>query len=87
VSIKSQVKKLLALLTRPFLPGYVIHDQNRNDRSTILRTDVWNCYNADNIQGERRAAKEFVEQNKHIASEGWFPYSHTGQSFIVYLNN
>ena len=49
--------------------------------------DDWNCFNADNKQGERRAVKEFLEQNKHITLESWFSYSHAGQSFIVHLNN
>ena len=56
-------------------------------QGTILLMDDWNCFDADNKQGERRAVKEFLEQNKHITLEGWFPYSHTGQSFIVHLNN
>ena len=56
-------------------------------QGTVLLMDDWNCFCADNKQGERLAVKEFLEKNKHITLESWFPYAHTGQAFIVHLNN
>jgi hypothetical protein len=56
-------------------------------QGTIILMDDYNCFNADNAQGERRALREFCAQNPHITFEPWWPYQHVGQSFIVHLNN
>jgi hypothetical protein len=38
--------------------------------------DDWNCFNADDNKGERRALKEFLSKNKniqvkHLGNFGW----------------
>ena len=54
-------------------------------QGTILMMDDWNCFRADNNQGERRALREFLENNSNIETESYFPYSHAGQAFIVHI--
>ena len=56
-------------------------------QGAILMMDDWNCFSADNNQGERRALREFLEKNSHIETEKYFSYSFTGQSFIVHIKN
>ena len=56
-------------------------------QGAILMMDDWNCFRADNNQGERRALREFLEKNSHIETEKYFSYSFTGQSFIVHIKN
>ena len=54
-------------------------------QGTIIMMDDWNCFRADNNQGERRALREFLEKNSHIKAEKYFSYSFTGQAFIVHI--
>ena len=35
-------------------------------QGTILMMDDWNCFRADNNQGERRALREFLQNNSNI---------------------
>ena len=56
-------------------------------QGTILMMDDWNCFRADNNQGERRALREFLENNSNIETGSYFPYSFTGQAFIVHIKN
>ena len=41
-------------------------------QGTILMMDDWNCFGADNNQGERRALREFLEKNSNIETEIFF---------------
>ena len=54
-------------------------------QGTILMMDDWNCFRADNNQGERRALREFLEKNSNIETEKYFSYSFAGQAFIVHM--
>ena len=54
-------------------------------QGTILMMDDWNCFRADNNQGERRALREFLEKNSYIETEKYFSYSFAGQAFIVHM--
>ena len=54
-------------------------------QGTILMMDDWNCFRADNTQGERRALREFLEKNSYIETEKYFSYSFAGQAFIVHI--
>ena len=54
-------------------------------QGTILMMDDWNCFRADNNQGERRVLREFFEKNSNIETESYFPYSFAGQAFIVHI--
>ncbi len=54
-------------------------------QGAILMMDDWNCFRADNNQGERRALREFLEKNSHIETEKYFSYSYAGQAFIVHI--
>ena len=56
-------------------------------QGTILMMDDWNCFSADRNKGERRALKEFLEKNLEFEVESYFPYSHTGQAFIIHLKD
>jgi hypothetical protein len=56
-------------------------------QGTVLLMDDWNTFCADRNQGERRALREFLEKYSQMEVESWFPYSHTGQAFIVHLRN
>ena len=54
-------------------------------QETILMMDDWNCFRADNTQDERCALREFLENNCNIETESYFPYSFSGQAFIVHM--
>jgi len=53
-------------------------------QGAILMMDDWNCFSADNNQGERRALREFIKKNGNIETD-FFSYSFTGQAFIVHI--
>lgn len=52
---------------------------------TILMFDDWNCFNASNNAGERRATLEWLENNPDIKLDPWFPYGWHGQTFFCQL--
>jgi hypothetical protein len=55
-------------------------------QGTVVLMDDYNCFNANNSQGQRLALKEFLKTNKNIEFETLFSYSLTGQAFIVHTN-
>ena len=59
--------------------------KDKFQQGTILLMDDYNCFNADNNKGERRALKEFSEKNKYIDFESWFSYQYVGQAFICHI--
>jgi hypothetical protein len=61
--------------------------KDKLQQGTILLMDDWYQFNADNSSGQRKAVKEFLENNQHIHLEDYVIYSHIGKAFIVHLNN
>lgn len=53
-------------------------------QGTILMFDDYNCFNASNEEGERRALSEFLETNNDIKVEKLYSYALVGQAFIVH---
>jgi hypothetical protein len=54
--------------------------------NSILMFDDWNCFDKDNLKGQRKALKEFLEQNSHFAAQPYFSYSLYGQTFFIFKN-
>lgn len=48
----------------------------------VLMFDDWNCFNASNLAGERKATMEWLQCNPDVRLEPWFPYGWHGQSFF-----
>lgn len=88
--------------TDGLLPAVVHMDMDLHDSCTtvlnaiapLLRTgivmlfDDWNCFAASNRLGERRAVRDWLESNRNVALNAWFPYGWHGQAFFceVYGN-
>ena len=53
-------------------------------QGTIIMFDDYNCFDASNEKGERRALIEFLATNTHIEVEKLFSYAFVGQAFIVH---
>jgi O-methyltransferase len=53
------------------------------ESNTILMFDDWNCFDGDETKGQRRAAREFLDQSTRWRFEDWFSYGDYGQVFIV----
>jgi len=53
-------------------------------QGTILMFDDYNCFNASNEEGERRALIEFLGKNTNIEVEKLYSYAFAGQAFIVH---
>ena len=49
---------------------------------TILLFDDYNCFNADNNKGQRKAFSDFQKESKYIF-EKFFSYHFVGQAFLV----
>ncbi|MDO8571540.1 MAG: TylF/MycF/NovP-related O-methyltransferase [bacterium] len=59
--------------------------KDKLQQGTVLLMDDYNCFSADNSQGERRALKEFCLKYPRIQFEPWFIYATVGQAFICHL--
>jgi hypothetical protein len=55
--------------------------------NSILIFDDWNCYNADDQRGERRAFREFLEKNRQYRAAELFSYGSYGQVFLVRVSS
>lgn len=53
---------------------------------TVLMFDDYNAFSADNKKGERKAFREFKENNKMIFDR-WFSYAYTGEAFLCVEDN
>jgi O-methyltransferase len=53
------------------------------DDDTILLFDDWNCFDADENKGQRRAVREFLDGARGWRFEDWFSYGDYGQVFLV----
>ena len=51
---------------------------------TILMFDDWNCFSQDPNKGERKAFREFLEENPHIWAEEFVSFGWHGQSFTLH---
>ena len=51
---------------------------------TILVFDDWNCFDRDNNRGQRKAFREFLEENPQLSEEEFISYGSYGQSFIIH---
>lgn len=49
----------------------------------LLIFDDWNCYDADNEKGERKAFAEFLEKNPNIKALDFGKFGHNCQVFII----
>lgn len=52
-------------------------------RGTLILFDDWNCFNADDTKGERKATREFLRDNSEIKLEESFSFGWHGQAFKV----
>jgi len=50
---------------------------------TLFMFDDWNCYDRDDNHGQRKAFREFLEQNTALSAESFFEYGAYGQVFIM----
>lgn len=50
---------------------------------TLMLFDDWNCFNADNAKGERRAFQEFLSSHPDIQVAEEFSFGWHGQAFRV----
>ena len=57
--------------------------QNMIINNTILIFDDWNCFDKDNNRGQRRAFREFLENNKQFSAQEFISYGGYGQAFII----
>ena len=57
--------------------------QNMIINNTILIFDDWNCFDKDNNRGQRRAFREFLENNKQFSTQEFISYGGYGQAFII----
>ncbi len=51
---------------------------------TILIFDDWNCFDRDNNRGQRKAFREFLEENQQFHTEELMSYGAYGQVFIIH---
>ena len=51
---------------------------------TIILFDDWNCFDADDNKGQRRAFREFLIKNPDIKTEHFITFGWHGNSFIVH---
>ena len=52
---------------------------------TIMVFDDWFYFKNNKKKGDQMAFREFLEQNKHIGATEYFPFKHSGKSFIMNL--
>ena len=52
-------------------------------KGTLILFDDWNCFEADNTKGERKATGEFLKDNPEIQLEENFSFGWHGQAFKV----
>jgi O-methyltransferase len=50
---------------------------------TILVMDDWNCFDADEDRGQRRAMREFLHEERHLRLEPLFEYGSNSAVFLV----
>lgn len=50
---------------------------------TIILFDDYNCFNASNDRGQRRALREFITENRNITLESLRPFGWHGQGFRI----
>ncbi|NEQ76180.1 MAG: hypothetical protein F6K23_25955 [Okeania sp. SIO2C9] len=50
---------------------------------TILIFDDWNCFDKDDNRGQRKAFREFIENNTHLSAKEFISYGVYGQTFII----
>lgn len=48
----------------------------------VLLFDDWNCFRASNTAGERKATADWLNSNKDVRLDPWFPYGWHGQAFF-----
>jgi O-methyltransferase len=53
---------------------------------TIVLFDDWNCFNADDERGQRKALAEFLQRNRHLSAQAMFSYGPYGQVFTIRTN-
>jgi len=58
--------------------------RNSIQQGTVILFDDYNCFDASNNKGERRALREFSEKTG-IFFEPWFAYRNVGQAFLCQL--
>lgn len=51
--------------------------------NSILVFDDWNCFNADNERGQRKAFTEFISQHAKLEVKPLFEYGSWGQAFRI----
>ncbi|MBA3691633.1 MAG: hypothetical protein H0W82_09525 [Actinobacteria bacterium] len=51
---------------------------------SILMFDDWNCFGRSEEMGERRAFREFLEENPRFEAEPWICFGRRGQAFILH---
>ena len=59
--------------------------RDKLQQGAVLMMDDWYQFEANNNKGQRKALKEFLQNNKQIELEDYFIYSHAGKAFIVHL--
>lgn len=52
-------------------------------QGTIILFDDWNCFNASDDRGERRATQEFLQRNPHISLTHLGTFGWHGEYFLV----
>ena len=50
---------------------------------TVLIMDDWNCFDADDNRGQRRALREFLATEPHLSLEPLLSYGEYSQAFVV----
>jgi len=53
---------------------------------SILLFDDWNCFEASDEHGERRAMREFLDSHPHFTAEPLFEFGGQGQAFVMHLD-
>ncbi len=51
---------------------------------SILLFDDWNCFHRSDQKGERRAFREFLEEDPRFLAEEWIGFGRRGQAFILH---
>jgi hypothetical protein len=50
----------------------------------VILFDDWNCNRASPNYGERRAFREFMQEQNDFTSSAWFTYGYNGAAFILH---
>lgn len=61
-----------------------LHRMKAFQDGCVILFDDWNCNRASPNYGERRAFREFMQEQNDFTSSAWFTYGYNGAAFILH---